>query len=234
MDPLIKMESVTRHYHMGEETVVALAGIDISISAGEMVAVVGTSGSGKTTLMNILGCLDTPTGGRYSLRGQAVAGLDDDALSRLRSREIGFVFQNFQLLAGAEAWKDVALPLVYRDVPRAERRARAIAMLERVGLGHRTRHRSHELSGGQRQRVAIARALVSEPSLLLADEPTGNLDSATEREIMTLFRTLHQAGHTIVLVTHEQSLAAQCPRVIHLSDGRVIHDGSPQAAGGTP
>lgn len=227
MEPLISMQGVTRRYRMGDETVVALAGVDLAIGVGELVAVIGTSGSGKTTLMNIMGCLDTPTSGRYHLRGHAVDGLGDDALSRLRNREIGFVFQNFQLLARAAAWKNVELPLVYRDVPRAERRARAEAMLTRVGLGHRMRHRSHELSGGQRQRVAIARALVAEPSLLLADEPTGNLDSATQQEIMTLFHDLHAAGHTIVIVTHEPSLAARCPRVIRLLDGRVVQDGPP-------
>ena len=233
MVPLIRMQGVTRHYHMGDQKVVALAGVDFAIHAGELVAVVGTSGSGKTTLMNILGCLDTPTSGSYLLRGQAVAGLSDDELSRLRNREIGFVFQNFQLLSRADAWRNVELPLVYRDVPRAERRARAAAMLQRVGLGHRKNHRAHELSGGQRQRVAIARALVAEPSLLLADEPTGNLDSATQQEILTLFQDLHRSGHTIIIVTHEPSLAAQCPRVIRLADGRILSDGPPSPAAAT-
>ena len=230
MVPLIHMQGVTRHYHMGDQKVVALAGVDFTIHTGELVAIVGTSGSGKTTLMNILGCLDTPTSGSYLLRGQAVAGLGDDELSRLRNREIGFVFQNFQLLSRADAWRNVELPLVYRDVPRAERRARAAAMLQRVGLGHRKNHRAHELSGGQRQRVAIARALVAEPSLLLADEPTGNLDSATQQEILTLFQDLHRSGHTIIIVTHEPSLAAQCPRVIRLADGRILSDGPPPRA----
>jgi putative ABC transport system ATP-binding protein len=240
LQPLIDMVGITRQYRMGDQTVVALAGVDLRIQAGELLAIVGASGSGKTTLMNLLGCLDTPTAGHYRLRGELVEGLDDDQLSRLRNREIGFVFQNFQLLSRASALKNVELPLVYRRVARGERRQRATRMLERVGLAHRMDHRSHQLSGGQRQRVAIARALVAEPSILLADEPTGNLDSTTQREIMRLFADLHAAGHTIVLVTHEMSLAALCPRVIHLEDGRILSDGPPPraevppAAGGQP
>ena len=231
-EPIIELVDVHREHRMGGQTVAALRGVGFRVRPGELVAIVGKSGSGKTTLMNILGCLDTPTSGSYRLRGQAVSGLSDDDLSRLRNREIGFVFQNFQLLARADAWRNVELPLVYRDVPRAERRERAAAMLKRVGLGHRMHHRSHELSGGQRQRVAVARALVAEPSLLLADEPTGNLDSATQQEILALFQDLHRAGHTIIIVTHEPSLAAQCPRVIRLADGRILSDGPPARLGG--
>jgi putative ABC transport system ATP-binding protein len=175
--------------------------------------------------MNILGCLESPTAGRYRLAGRDVSELDDDELSAVRNRRIGFVFQSFQLLSRATALRNVELPLVYRGIPRSQRREMARAALERVGLGQRTQHRPTELSGGQRQRVAIARALVSEPSIVLADEPTGNLDSATEREIMDLLSQLNGAGHTIVIVTHEPGIAAQCPRAIRLVDGRVIADG---------
>ncbi|HEU4383121.1 MAG TPA: ABC transporter ATP-binding protein [Anaeromyxobacteraceae bacterium] len=223
--PLIDLSGITRIYTVGSEEVRALDGVSFQVARGEFVAVVGQSGSGKSTLMNILGCLDTPTSGRYAIRGEDVRGLADDALADLRNREIGFVFQTFQLLPRSTALANVELPLVYRGVPRRERRERARRALEAVGLGNRTHHRPNELSGGQRQRVAVARALVGEPSLLLADEPTGNLDSATGEEMMRLFAELHGRGHTILLVTHEPRLAARCPRAVRLSDGKVVADG---------
>ena len=222
---LLSLQGLTRVYRVGGEEVRALDDVSFDVAAGEWLAVVGQSGSGKSTLMNVIGCLDTPTAGRYLIRGQDVAGLSDDALADLRNREIGFVFQTFQLLPRATALANVELPLVYRGVPRRERRERAEAALASVGLAPRMHHRPNELSGGQRQRVAIARALVGEPSLLLADEPTGNLDSATGDEIVRLFAELHGRGHTIVLVTHEPRLAARCPRAVRLSDGRVVADG---------
>jgi putative ABC transport system ATP-binding protein len=199
--------------------------VSFTVVRGEYLAIVGTSGSGKSTLLNILGCLDTPSSGMYRLRGANVRGMGDDALSDLRNREIGFVFQTFQLLARTSALENVELPLVYRGVGRKARRERARAALARVGLADRMKHKPNELSGGQRQRVAIARALVTEPSILLADEPTGNLDSATSRDILKLFHELHDAGNTLVLVTHEPTIAAQCPRAIRMSDGRIVSDG---------
>lgn len=225
MPPLIKLEDLQRHYVMGDSTVKAVDGVTFDIEQGEYVAIVGTSGSGKTTLMNMLGCLAKPTRGSYELGGRSVAELTDDELSELRNENIGFVFQNFQLLARSTAAKNVALPLVYRDVPRRERRERAGEALAMVGLSERMGHRPSELSGGQRQRVAIARALVTNPSLLLADEPTGNLDSATARDILKLLSKLHAEGNTIVIVTHEPSIAAQCPRAIRMTDGLVVADG---------
>jgi putative ABC transport system ATP-binding protein len=218
------MRGVERNYSMGGEVIAALAGVSFEIQAGEFVAIIGSSGSGKSTLMNILGCLDTPSRGSYQLRGHDVRALSDDELSDLRNREIGFIFQNFQLLPRASALDNVALPLVYRGVRPRERRALAQRALERVGLAQRAGHKPNELSGGQRQRVSIARALVAEPSLLLADEPTGNLDSATGRDILALFDELHAAGNTIVIVTHEPAIAARCPRSIRLSDGRIVDD----------
>jgi putative ABC transport system ATP-binding protein len=230
--PALDVEGLTRVYQVGGEEVRALDGVSFTVRRGEWLAIVGQSGSGKSTLMNVLGCLDTPTGGRYRIRGQDVSGLSDDQLADLRNREIGFVFQTFQLLPRSTALANVELPLVYRGVPRAERRARAEAALESVGLDHRMHHRPNELSGGQRQRVAIARALVGDPSLLLADEPTGNLDSATGEEIVRLFGELHRRGHTLLLVTHEAKLAARCPRALRLSDGRVVADGAGREVAG--
>jgi putative ABC transport system ATP-binding protein len=222
---LLSLQGITRLYQVGSETVRALDGVSFEVGRGEWVAVVGQSGSGKSTLMNILGCLDTPSGGTYSINGKDVRGLADDQLADLRNHEIGFVFQTFQLLPRSTALANVELPLVYRGVARRERRARAEEALRAVGLADRMHHRPNELSGGQRQRVAVARALVGTPSLLLADEPTGNLDSATGDEIIRLFSELHGRGHTIVLVTHEPRLAARCPRAIRLMDGRVVADG---------
>ncbi len=223
---LLSLSGITRVYRVGSEAVRALDGVSFEVCRGEWLAVVGQSGSGKSTLMNVLGCLDTPTAGTYRINGSDVRGLSDDALADLRNREIGFVFQTFQLLPRSTALANVELPLVYRGLPRHERRARAEGALQSVGLADRMHHRPNELSGGQRQRVAIARALVGEPSLLLADEPTGNLDSATGDEIVRLFGELHGRGHTILLVTHEPRLAARCPRAIRLSDGRVVADGT--------
>jgi len=223
--PLISVESLTRVYRVGGEEVRALDGVSFEIRRGEWVAVVGQSGSGKSTLMNLIGALDTPSSGRYRINGRDVQGLSDDELADLRNNEIGFVFQTFQLLPRSTALANVELPLVYRGLPRRERREKAAQALEAVGLSNRTHHRPNELSGGQRQRVAIARALVGEPSLLLADEPTGNLDSATGEEIIRLFADLNRRGHTILLVTHEPRLAARCPRALRLSDGKVVADG---------
>ena len=222
---LIRLQDITRVFHVGGEEVRALRGVSFGISRGEWVAIIGQSGSGKTTMMNILGCLDTPSSGSYFLNGKDVSRMSDDELAIIRNKEIGFIFQTFQLLPRETAQANVELPLVYRGTPARERREKARAALEKVGLGHRMHHKPNELSGGQRQRVAIARALVSEPSMLLADEPTGNLDSATGEEIVRLFAELHKAGHTLVLVTHEPKLAARCPRAVRLSDGNVVADG---------
>lgn len=222
---LIELDDIAREYVVGGETVRALAGVSVHIEKGEWVAIIGQSGSGKSTLMNVIGCLDTPTRGTYRLNGKDVSHLSDDALADIRNREIGFIFQNFQLLPRETALANVELPLVYRGVKSKERRERAIEALRKVRLENRMTHKPTELSGGQRQRVAIARALAAEPSLLLADEPTGNLDSATGEEIVRLFEELHQLGHTIVLVTHEPKLAARCPRAVRLSDGLVVGDG---------
>jgi putative ABC transport system ATP-binding protein len=223
-DIVILTHKLTREYVMGAEVVHALRGVDVQIRKNEYVACMGPSGSGKSTLMNLIGCLDTPTAGEYWLNGQKVSDLSDDQLARIRNKEIGFVFQTFNLLPRADSLHNVELPLIYAGLGAKERRQRAARALERVGLGDRMDHRPNELSGGQRQRVAIARALVNEPSILLADEPTGNLDSATGNEIMGLFRELHDAGQTIVLVTHEHDIAAHARRQIHLLDGKVERD----------
>jgi len=222
---LISVENITRTYEVGGETVHALRGVNFQIDKGEWCAIVGQSGSGKSTLMNILGCLDTPTSGRYLLNTKDVSRMSDDELATVRNEEIGFIFQTFQLLPRETSLANVELPLVYRGLGAKERRERARAALAKVGLEHRMTHRPNELSGGQRQRVAVARALAAEPSLLLADEPTGNLDSSTGEEIVRLFEQLHAAGHTLILVTHEPSLAARCPRAIRITDGKVVADG---------
>jgi putative ABC transport system ATP-binding protein len=223
---LIELHDVARYYQMGDERIAALAGVSFGVGAGEMVAIVGSSGSGKSTLLNILGCLDTPSRGAYRLAGRDVQDLSDDDRARVRNRQIGFVFQSFQLLHRASALRNVALPLVYRGIPARERDRRATEALTRVGLAHRLGHKPFQLSGGQRQRTAIARALVTEPSLLLCDEPTGNLDSATTEDIMALFHQLHAERHTILIVTHEPAIAARCPRAIRIFDGRIVADGT--------
>ncbi|MGH7531501.1 MAG: ABC transporter ATP-binding protein [Gemmatimonadales bacterium] len=223
-DIVILTHKLTREYAMGAEVVHALRGVDIQIKQNEFVACMGPSGSGKSTLMNLIGCLDTPTSGEYWLNGQKVSDLSDDELARIRNKEIGFVFQTFNLLPRADSLHNVELPLIYAGLPSKERRERAARALAQVGLQDRMDHRPNELSGGQRQRVAIARALVNEPSILLADEPTGNLDSATGNEIMGLFEDLHRNGQTIVLVTHEHDIAAHARRQIHLLDGRIERD----------
>jgi len=223
-DAVIVTRNLQREYDMGGEVVHALQGVDLVIRKNEFVAVMGPSGSGKSTLMNLIGCLDSPTGGKYWLNGHRVSELGDDELARIRNREIGFVFQTFNLLPRATALHNVELPLVYAGMGAKERRALATEALDRVGLRDRIQHRPNELSGGQRQRVAIARALVNHPSILLADEPTGNLDSATSEEIMGLFEALHRDGQTIVLVTHEHDIAAHALRQVHLLDGRVERD----------
>ena len=224
MTAIIRIRDLAREYRMGSERILALRGVTLEIHRNEYVAIMGPSGSGKSTMMNVLGCLDTPSAGEYWLNGEEVSRLTDDALARVRNREIGFVFQTFNLLPRATALHNVELPLVYAGVRARERRQRAAAALHRVGLGERMDHRPNELSGGQRQRVAIARALVNEPSILLADEPTGNLDSVTSDEIMEVFAALHAAGQTVIMVTHEPDIAARAARRIVLRDGRVESD----------
>ncbi|MFN7273283.1 MAG: ABC transporter ATP-binding protein [Gammaproteobacteria bacterium] len=221
---MIELKGIVKRYVLGEETVLALAGVDLFIGRNEYVALIGPSGSGKSTLMNILGCLDSPTEGQYILNGRDTSSLRDDELAAVRNREIGFVFQSFHLLPRQTALQNVMQPLMYRRMPAAERRERAERALAGVGLGDRLDHRPNQLSGGQRQRVAVARALVGEPSILLADEPTGNLDSRTSAEIMALFDALHGAGQTVVVVTHEPDIAAHTRRTIRVLDGRIVED----------
>jgi len=232
-DVIIRTEGLEKDYVLGAETVHAVRGVDLEIRRGEFVAVMGPSGSGKSTLMNMIGCLDTPTAGQYWLNGQPVSELSDDQLARVRNREIGFVFQTFNLLPRATALHNVELPLIYAGVSGKDRRRRAEEKLELVGLGDRMEHRPPEMSGGQRQRVAMARALVNDPALLLADEPTGNLDSVTSGAIMRQLRDLNDAGQTIVLVTHERDIAAFARRQVHLKDGFVEHDFFNEHAGAT-
>ncbi|MDH3525477.1 MAG: ABC transporter ATP-binding protein [Acidobacteriota bacterium] len=221
---MLELRGVHKVYQVGSEEVRALDGVDLDVSQNEYVAIMGASGSGKSTLMNLLGCLDTPSSGSYRLNGVAVEALDDEELAAIRNEEIGFVFQTFNLLARATALKNVELPLIYAGLGKQERRRKAERALERVGLGDRMSHRSNELSGGQRQRVAVARALVNEPSILLADEPTGNLDSTTSGEIMELFDELNRSGNTVILVTHEDDIAGHARRIVVLRDGKIISD----------
>jgi putative ABC transport system ATP-binding protein len=221
---LISIRNLRKIYRMGKVEVRALDGLDLEVEAGEYLAIMGPSGSGKSTLMNLIGCLDTPTSGEYILNNQRVSDLDDGELASIRNHEIGFVFQTFNLLARATALANVELPLIYARVPARERHRRARNVLERVGLGDRVKHQPNELSGGQQGRVAVARALINDPSILLADEPTGNLDSRTSAEIMELFDELNAAGNTLIVVTHEEDIAAHARRVVRMLDGKVVAD----------
>jgi len=224
MSSVIKIKSITRDFPLGQEIVKVLKGIDLDIQKGEYVALMGPSGSGKSTLMNLLGCLDTPTSGHYELNGVDVSSMSDDQLAEIRNKEIGFVFQTFNLLPRTTALDNVALPMVYAGAGKAQRHERAAKVLHDVGLSDRMDHKPNQLSGGQRQRVAVGRALVNEPSIILADEPTGNLDSKTSLEIMQLFDDIHKAGNTVILVTHEEEIAAHAHRVIRLRDGVIESD----------
>jgi len=226
---MISMEGIQKTYRVGDTEVAALRGVSLRIEKGEFVALMGPSGCGKSTLMNIMGCLDTPGAGSYRLDGQEVAGLDDDTLSAIRNQKIGFIFQSFNLLPRATALENVSLPLIYSDQSGIE--ARAVAVLSSVGLAERMDHKPPQLSGGQQQRVAIARALITDPVILLADEPTGNLDTKSGEEILLLFRELHRQGRTIVLVTHDPHIAGHAERVIHLKDGAIIGDVAPEPVG---
>lgn len=224
MEPLIKMRGIRKGYTVGEQRVQALDGVDFTVRQGEMVAILGPSGSGKSTLMNLLGCLDTPDEGVYRLAGQAVEGMTEGQLSRVRGQTVGFVFQGFHLLPGLTARENVELPLLYRGIPDRARRKMAQDSLRQVGLAARTDHRPAQLSGGQQQRVAIARAVAGNPPVLLADEPTGNLDTAAGKEIMALLRDLHRGGHTVVIITHDPAIGAACPRRVVMEDGRLRED----------
>jgi len=223
-DAVIHLENILKSYHMGNNDLQVLKGVSLNIFKNEYVALMGPSGSGKSTLMNILGCLDTPSGGKYVLSGHDVSTMEDNELARIRNQEIGFVFQQFNLMPRLTALENVAVPLIYAGVSKKEREDKARAMLEKVGLGERYKHRPNELSGGQCQRVAIARALVNDPSLILADEPTGNLDSKTSVEIMDIFGTIHASGNTVVLVTHEEDIAEHARRIVRLRDGLIESD----------
>ncbi len=224
METLIKLKQITRDFALGSQTVKVLKGIDLNIEKNEYVALMGPSGSGKSTLMNLLGCLDTPTGGEYWLNGQDVSKMSDNELAEVRNTEIGFVFQTFNLLPRSTALENVSLPMVYAGKSSSERVSRATDVLEQVGLSDRMDHRPNQLSGGQRQRVAVARALVNKPSIILADEPTGNLDSKTSVEIMNLFKDIHALGNTVILVTHEEDIAQHAKRIIRLRDGVIESD----------
>jgi putative ABC transport system ATP-binding protein len=221
---VIRLTNIVKRYHMGEEEIMALAGVDLFIDRNEYVALIGPSGSGKSTLMNLLGCLDSPSEGTYVLNGRDTSTMNDNELAKVRNKEIGFIFQSFHLLPRMTVLQNVMQPLVYRGIPAAERARQATDALMTVSLGDRVGHRPNQLSGGQRQRVAIARALVGKPSILLADEPTGNLDSKTSAEIMALFDELHRQGQTVVVVTHDPDIAAHCERTVRVSDGRIVQD----------
>lgn len=231
MTPIIALQGISKYYEMAGERFYALKSININISKNEYVAIIGPSGSGKSTLMNVLGCLDTPSEGRYQLAGQDVANLSEAELATMRNQQVGFIFQSFNLLPRATVLANVMQPLVYRVMSNRSRQQQAAQVLRRVGLADKAGHLPNQLSGGQRQRVAIARALVTRPGILLGDEPTGNLDSKTSREIMALFDELHQEGHTIILVTHEQEIADHCHRVIRLVDGQLAQDSGTTAGG---
>lgn len=224
MDQIITLADIKKNYYLGREPVPVLKGINLTIFKNEYVALMGPSGSGKSTLMNLLGCLDSPTAGQYVLNGKDVSRMQDDELAKVRNTEIGFVFQQFNLLPRLTAWENVALPLIYAGISKKERNEKAHEMLKQVGLAERAHHKPNELSGGQCQRVAIARALINTPSLILADEPTGNLDSKTSVEIMELFGNIQAAGNTVILVTHEEDIAAHAKRVVRIKDGLVEHD----------